>query len=233
MRTKRVRRLKKRRRTSRRLVGGEALPPKNELTIEFVYNDYFRTKEDSLYPTDIIIDETPLTKLKAFAEQRGMFGFKSPSFDGIKLTLNPTLRAEQILGTPPDTFTTQINQALQQGVCKGVATLRDLTVRTFTSSMYPLFCALLRYNGAIIGLCMFSIHPSSIKIEWLCGSKYNGVGTLLINLMKKLREHFGTESITLDSLSRAVPFYTKLGFVSTEETCTANTCTMEFRPPKQ
>ena len=193
-----------------------ALP--DGLELEIVYNDHFR----GVYTDDFKLDhdnldsvkqesEDILSKLTAFVEKTG-------TLDGVPITVNTNID-----NTSYEKLIHGIKE--EYDVCNGKIDKGKL-LTYFIDNGKKSMAAMLKHNGDIIGICVFYFTHSPakrrfgnkinntklfIRVDWLCGSKYKGVGSILVNLLKKIKEEFNLVSIHLISYDSAVPFYEKMG----------------------
>ncbi len=215
--------------THTRKVGGqksEHLPPLNELQIEILYNDFLRQNTES--------NKNILEQLRKFTEQ-------TPQFRGIPVLMNDRIHykdLENYLPIDPNSTNTDIALCYNPN-SKNEITIETFE-ETFRNPYGNNILIALKYDAHIIGLLSLTIlHKTSminintkeennsskntyksdksdkliyIYINWLCGSKYKGVGSLLINLVKEMKSHFDAEAIELLSLTSSKDFYEKMGF---------------------
>lgn len=224
--TKRKHRYHRKHLIKTRKVGGqklEPLPPPNELQIDILYNDFLRQNTES--------NKNILEQLRKFTEQ-------TPRFRGISVSLNDSIQYKDLENyLPIDTNSTNKDIAL----CYNPNSEDEITIETFEETFRNPYgnniLIALKYDDHIIGLLSLTIlhktsminintkeennspknmhksdKPIYIYINWLCGSKYKGVGSLLINLVKEMKSHFDAEAIELLSLTSSKHFYEKMGF---------------------
>lgn len=209
MRNKTIKHKINRTQTYRKQKGGKnVLPPKEELEIELIYNDYFRGDAEEFNEKYDVI----LKRLSTFIET-------VKSIDDIPLKLNTEINNKS--------FEIRIDNIKDEyDICNGKIRKRQL-INAFNFGSYsPTFVALLKHNDNIIGICMFNFtkYPPNFKIgtsindsklyisvNWLCGSKYGGVGRILFNMLKEIKEYVDAKLIYLTSYASAVPFYEKMG----------------------
>ncbi len=152
-----------------------------------------------------------LKKLHTFVES-------NPKIDEIPLKLNSSMTNEM--------FIKEIKAIKPEyDVCHEKIE-RGKLIEDFDSGGKPVVSVFLKHNADIIGVCVFHFtnRPAKstfgmkinktklyIRINWLCGSKYKGVGSHIMNVLKKLKEELGIVSIHLISYESAIPFYKKVG----------------------
>ena len=211
-----------------RRVGGqktELLPSPDELQIEILYNDFLRQNTES--------NKQILEQLRRFTEHH-------PQFKQIPLRINDRIQykdLEKYLPIDPNNTNKDIALCLQPNSVNDEITMETFE-ETFRNPYGNNILVALKYDAHIIGLLsLIILNKTTIKnaistkqlnkgplkesikepatyiyVNWLCGSKYKGVGTLLINLTKAMKPYFNAKAIELLSYTTSKNFYEKMGF---------------------
>jgi hypothetical protein len=194
-----------------------ALPKNENLRLEIACNDLYKgTRGGAL-----------MKFLEHFVEKG--------EFNDIPVYLNETVDNNYVESYIMD------NIEEEYRLCKELIEVEDIYI-SFRTDWKPERRVLITLwlDDKIIGVCMFALRNMGmgnktpkqelhLYVDYLCGSIYKGVGTILVNLLKAMMKEYKAKSMYMESLSSAVPFYRKKGFkvVSNEY----NTTYMEFRQP--
>ena len=220
MRRKTQRKRTSKKKTRRVQKGGDPLPDTSALNLEFLFNDFMYEKYERYYfeETDPEQIEEKKQESKAYMQSIQSFVDDVKGTDSIPYSIHTI--PEGGLGKY---LRQNINE--EDDVCKGKIDLGKITTSFYAQR--PAICILLKNDSHIIGIAIFSFTHRHIQhkfgnkintakkyisIDWLCGSKYNKVGTILTDTIEKIQQHMKTNSTYLISYNSAIPFYTKKGF---------------------
>jgi hypothetical protein len=208
------------RKRTRKQKGGNPFPNTKSLKIEFLFNDVFY----EIYEKYFLEESTPEEIKERTKETKEYKKILESYINDIKETDGIPYSINKI---PPNSITKYLNSNINpdDNVCKG-----KIDIGQISSSFYnqqPSICILLKNNTNIIGISVFSFthrhiqhkfgdkinsKNTYIRLDWLCGSKYSKVGTILINTIENIQAYMKTKSIYLISYDSAILFYQKMGY---------------------
>lgn len=207
-------------RKSRKQLGGDTLPNTGSLSLEFIFNDFLYGRYKSYF-----IEEASLNEIeRATNDGKKYVELLNEFIKNIKETNGIPYYKKEIQSDRLREYLVD-NIKEDDNLCKGKIDLGKIYA-TFNSS-HPSVCILLKHNSSIIGIGVITFtnrhitqHFSNrlnmaklyIHIDWLCGSKYNKVGSIIIETIEKIQQYMGADSIFLISYDSAIPFYKKMGF---------------------
>lgn len=196
------------------------LPDVSKLRFELIANDNARNQFTNSYEHNYVGDEFDAYKIQNIERLEWLQTFceTHPSIGGISLTLNTHVTN--------DDFTDFMKTVDETEICNGKISIRKLT-DAFQSYYASIYCIRMFLEDKLIGLVIFNFTHNPpfyrygtaidesvtyIHLDYLCGSSYQKVGTLLIQVLKLIATDYSARSIHLISYDSAIPFYEKMGF---------------------
>jgi len=163
----------------------------------------------------VFMNRTSTTSLDAFA---GAFAS----------TVAGTRQIRVVLGTPDwaQLFDDEPSLCKDKNPTQSI-TLADVR-ESYESDDFPSTAVLLRSGSHCIGFALFHVTHFSpsfelvddstyMYISYVCGSKYRGVGSAIIELLREYQRFVGASILYLDAIPWVLPFYEKLGFEAMED----------------